>query len=403
MGLAQGETEPIGRLLVDRGWITPDQLSTALIRQKELGGRLGTALLETDALSEDVLVQTLAEQTGLPLADIDELRTIPQEVIDLMPPKVAIRHRVVPFRSGRGRVDLAVLQEPDIPTLDELAFVVGRRTVIHIANEARVHEALQRHYGADCPLRFTQLLDRLNRWRDHRNEAPAAPAPQPAAPKAEPSRRRPAAASTATASAATPPSVVPQEPPQPRPTSVPLSEDEKNSLRQAEAHDDEVQPLSQTGVREAFQAAHRADDIGRALLGFLGQEFLRVLVFRVGKGRVRGWMGRSPALDEYGFRNWTVGFDEPSVFLNLRQGAEFFLGKLPAMAAHERLLKCWRGSFDTECAVFPIKVRDRLICAIYGDRDSLGLAGLEVPTIQRLTGKAAIAFEMLLMQRKLRS
>ena len=114
-------------------------------------------------------------------------------------------------------------------------------------------------------------------------------------------------------------------------------------------------------------------------------------------------MGRSPSLDEYAFRNWTAGFDEPSVFLNLRQGAEFFLGKLPGMPAHERLLKCWRGSLDTECAVFPIKVRDRLVCVVYGDRDSLGLAGLDVPAIQRLTGKAAIAFEMLLMQRKLRS
>ena len=114
-------------------------------------------------------------------------------------------------------------------------------------------------------------------------------------------------------------------------------------------------------------------------------------------------MGRSPAFDDYRFRNWAVGFDEPSVFLNLRQGAEFFLGRLPAMPAHEKLLECWRGSLETECAVFPVKVRDRLVCAVYGDRDSMGLAGLDVPTVQRLTAKAAIAFEMLLMQRKLRS
>jgi hypothetical protein len=114
-------------------------------------------------------------------------------------------------------------------------------------------------------------------------------------------------------------------------------------------------------------------------------------------------MGRSPALDEYRFRNWTVGFDEPSVFLNLSRGAEFFLGRLPAMPAHERLLRCWRGSLETECAVFPVKVRNRLVCAVYGDRDTLGLAGLDVQTVQQLTAKAAIAFEMLLMQRKLKS
>ena len=397
MGLAQGETEPIGRLLVDRGWITSAQLAAALIRQKELGGRLGTALLETGAVSENVLLKTLAEQTGLPMADIDELRSIPQAAIDMMPAKVAMRHKAIPFRCGRGRVDLAVLQEPDIPTLDELAFVVGRRTVIHIANEVRIHEALGRHYGAEFPLRFVQLLERLNRSRDHGAQEPAAAAaPSPAAEPSSPRRRPPAAATSAA-----PPAAAAARPP--RPTSVPLSDDEKQSLRHAAESRDSIRPLSQDGVRQALQEARRADDIGGALLGHLGQEFLRLLMFRVGQGRVRGWMGRSPALDEYAFRNWTVGFDEASVFLNLRQGAEFFLGKLPAMPAHERLLKCWRGSLDTECAVFPVKVRDRLVCAIYGDRDSLGLAGLDVPAIQRLTGKAAIAFEMLLMQRKLRS
>ena len=363
--MAERETEQIGQLLLERGWITSKQLSTALIRQRELGGRLGTALLEMGVLSEDTLVKTLAEQSALPLADIDELREIPTEVLDLLPAKVAIRHGAIPFRAGRGRVSIAVRSEPDIPALDELAFVLGRRVVVHIANEARIHVALERYYGEDCPIRFKQLLERLNHSRDHPDEEAARVAAASETPQRRQRRRETPAEAPAEAVAPPPP--------------------------------------SQEEVQRALQAARRADDIGAALLGYLSQEFLRLFLFRVGHGSVRGWMGRSPAFDEYGFRNWTVGFDEPSVFLNLRQGAEFFLGRLPAMPAHQRLLKCWRGSMDTECAVFPVRVRDRLVCAVYGDRDSLGLAGLDVPTVQRLAGKAAIAFEMLLMQRKLRS
>ena len=398
--MAQRQTEPIGRLLLDRGWISPEQLAAALSRQSSLGGRLGTSLLEMELVSEDVLVKMLAEQSGLPLADIDELREIPQSALELLPAKVAIRHHAIPFRTGRGRVDLAVLEEPEIPALDELAFVLGRRVVIHIANEARIHEAFERYYGHECPLRFKQLLVHLNQARDHRGEEGNEPPPRAAA-TPPPRRRRISRAShtgvSGPAAAKPAAAVVP-----PRPTSVPLSADEKQALRQVAERDD-VKPLSQEGLQRALQAAQSADDIGTALLGCLGQEFLRLLIFRVGQGRVRGWMGRSPALDEYRFRNWTVGFDEPSVFLNLRQSAEFFLGQLPAMPAHERLVKCWRGSLETECAVFPVKVRDRLVCVVYGDRDSLGLAGLDVQAIQRLTAKAAIAFEMLLMQRKLRS
>jgi len=395
--LAERGTEQIGKLLLDRGWISSEQLSFALQRQQEMGGRLGTALLEMRAVSEELLVKMLAEQSALPRAHIDELRRIPESVIELLPAQVAIRHGAIPFRIGQGRVDIAVRQEPDIPTLDELAFVLGRRIVIHIANEARIHEALAFYYGDACPLRFSHLLDRLNNLREH----PVKQEPKVAAPpaKAAPAEHRPPAGGTPRPTAA---GAAAKQPPQPRPTSVPLSQNEKKALRQLKNRDP-VKPLSQDGIQRALQAANRADDIGVALLGFLGQEFLRLMLFRVGQGRVRGWMGRSPALDEYGFRNWTVGFDEASVFLNLRQGAEFFLGRLPAMPAHERLLKCWHGSIDTECAVFPVKVRDRLVCAMYGDRDSLGLAGLDVTAVQRLTAKTAIAFEMLLMQRKLRS
>jgi hypothetical protein len=398
--LVQHETEPIGQLLVDRGWISADQLYEALSRQRHLGGRLGTALLEMGAILEDLLVRALAEQSGLPLADIDELRRIPQTVLDQLPAREAIRHRAVPFRATRGHVDLAVSDEPDIATLDELAFVLGKRVVIHITNEARIQEALESYYGDGCPMRLTRLLEQLNKLRDNRSRHEE----QPAKTEPRPTTEADGQASPAPASTDPPPvsTVAAQPPPGPQPTSVKLSPDEKKSLRNL-ASRDRVKPLSQDGVQRALQAASRADDIGVALLGFLGQEFLRLLVFRAGQGRVKGWMGRSPALDEYGFRNWQVGFDEPSVFLNLRQGAEFFLGRLPPMPAHERLLNCWRGSFDTECAVFPIKVRDRLVCAVYGDRDSLGLAGLDVQAIQRLTAKAAIAFEMLLIQRKLRS
>ena len=398
--MARGETEPIGQLLVDRGWISTEQLAAALDRQLQQGGHLDTALLELSAVPEQRLVKALAEQGKLAPAEADDLRDVPQAVLDLLPAKLAIRHRAVPYRLGRGRVDLAVCQEPDIPALDELSFVLGRRVVLHIAGEARIVEALARHYAGEMPPRFANLLDRLD--QPVRSEAAGAPPEKPAgAAGAAPAEAVAGPAPVGGVAAGTAPAVA-SPPSPPRPTSVPLSPDEKKSLRRL-ASRDSVKPLSQKAVQAGLESARRADDIGLALLGFLGQEFLRLLLFRVGQGKVRGWIGRSPALDEYRFRNWAVGFDEPSVFLNLRQGAEFFLGKLPPMPAHERLLRCWRGAADTECAVFPIRVRDRLVCAIYGDRDSLGLVGLDVPAIQRLTSKAAIAFEMLLMQRKLRS
>ncbi len=398
--------EAIGQLLLERGWISQEQLEAALHRQRELGGRLGTALLELEAVSEDLLAKLLGEQAGAPAAAIEELRAIPAEVIGLMPSKVAVRHVAVPFRQARSHVDVAMRGLPDLGTLDELSFVLGKQARVHIANEVRIFEALERYYGRGCPARLSHLLERLDRSRDRLRQGTAAtpaaerPAqPRPSSPPA--ARQAPAPAPVAASSSS---SVTAEPAPAPaaadRQVSVPLSPEEKAALRRQPAAD-VVKPLSLEGVQAALQAASSADEVGRALLGFLGQEFLRVVLFRVDGKAARGWLGRSPALDAYALRNWKAGFDEPSIFLNLRQGGEFFLGTLPPMPAHERLVACWNGSLDTECAVFPVRVRKRLVMAAYGDRDSLGLDGLEVQQIQRVTAKAAIAFEMLIMRRKL--
>ena len=92
----------LGQLLVARGWITVQQLTRALKNQNVGGGRLGTCLVEMDALTEELLLKGLAEQLGVPAASADDLRGVPEEVIGLIPEKLARRCRAVPFRVEGG-------------------------------------------------------------------------------------------------------------------------------------------------------------------------------------------------------------------------------------------------------------------------------------------------------------
>ena len=52
----------LGELLVERDAVQPDDVARALQIQQSVGGKLGTLLVRTGALSEDVLLRTLAEQ-----------------------------------------------------------------------------------------------------------------------------------------------------------------------------------------------------------------------------------------------------------------------------------------------------------------------------------------------------
>lgn len=155
----------LGQVLVARGWITVQQLTRALQNQQGVGGRLGTCLLETDAINEDILLKGLAEQLGVPAALPEELRGIAEEVIALLPEKLARRCRAVPFRVTGGRLDVAMQDPRNLSAQDEIAFASGKRVKVFVAPEVRMYEALERYYGDECPSRLGLLLDRLNRAR----------------------------------------------------------------------------------------------------------------------------------------------------------------------------------------------------------------------------------------------
>jgi hypothetical protein len=155
----------LGQLLVARGWITVQQLTRALQTQNAVGGRVGTCLLEMEVLGEDLLVRSLSEQLGVPGAVIEDLRGIPEEVLHLIPEKLARRCRTIPFRVSGGRLDVAMQDPRNLVCQDEIAFACGRRVKVHVLHELRIYEALQRYYREECPSRYSLLLDRVNRAR----------------------------------------------------------------------------------------------------------------------------------------------------------------------------------------------------------------------------------------------
>src|SRR5215210_7086916 len=117
----------LGQLLVSRGWITVQQLTRALKAQQVAGGRVGTCLLEMDALHEDQLLKALSEQLGVPPVNIDDLRGIPDEVRALIPDKIARRCRAIPFRVVGSRLDVAMMAPRNLASQDEVAFASGKR------------------------------------------------------------------------------------------------------------------------------------------------------------------------------------------------------------------------------------------------------------------------------------
>ena len=60
----RGQSRRLGEMLVERNAVQQADIDRALQIQRTVGGRLGTLLVRTGAISEDMLLRTLAEQIG---------------------------------------------------------------------------------------------------------------------------------------------------------------------------------------------------------------------------------------------------------------------------------------------------------------------------------------------------
>jgi len=415
----------LGTLLVKHGWITKQQLGLAISKQREIGGRLGTCLLEMGAITEDLLNRSLAEQQGVPTVAAEDLAGIEEKVSRLLPAPIAIRYRAVPFRASHGDVDIAMLEVDNLWLQDELSFIVGRRLNAYIATEARIVEALSRYYKAPCSERFVKLLVLLNRELRHQQDAQSHPESRLIHTESEEEPNEtptlPVVSTVSPIVDSVPEEPLPparQEPSSPRRHTIPVSETELESIgagpASAYVEESTLLPGDFSGrdvgstqgvisVEEAevtLEATSDPQEIGQVLLSVLSQEFTRVLLLQASRSQVRGWLAHGPGLDEAKMQKYRVPFDRPSIFLNLREGGSFFLGALPEMPAHSDLAACWHKDLSDECAVFPIRVRDRLLALVYGDRGPLGLADLDLDLIRGLCISAARAFERCIMERK---
>jgi len=99
-------TTRLGKLVVDSGQVSEKDLERALQMQAETGERLGNLLVVLELITEETLVELLAEQYGVAAADLSNLN-VPDNILSLVPQEMAPRGsgccRLAEPESGDGR------------------------------------------------------------------------------------------------------------------------------------------------------------------------------------------------------------------------------------------------------------------------------------------------------------
>jgi MshEN domain len=111
----------LGELLVDKGYITGEQLNEALVESRMRGELLGRVLLERKWVFEDELARVVAAQLELPYVSLSTLG-VDNSVARLLPAEEGSKYAAIPVGLVGGRIRVAFAD----PTEDEAQAAVHR-------------------------------------------------------------------------------------------------------------------------------------------------------------------------------------------------------------------------------------------------------------------------------------
>jgi len=139
----------LGKVLVDLGHLSEDQVWEILDAQKQQAGTLfGAVALQMGLISETALTEALAEQWGMPLVSLADVAISPK-VLELVPQTMAELYKIMPLSLKNDVLTVALSDPQNVAALDDLRNFLGYDVRGAVASKADIEAAIAKYYSAD--------------------------------------------------------------------------------------------------------------------------------------------------------------------------------------------------------------------------------------------------------------
>ena len=137
----------LGEILVNKGFISRENLEAALKKTPENEEMLGRILIKMGCLKEDHLYQVLSEQFNIPfyprLKDIE----ISQEAIKAVPVKFVQHYGFIPLQLKDKALTIAVSNPMDVWLAENIKLNLGFQVHKVLSTSGEINEAVGKYYG----------------------------------------------------------------------------------------------------------------------------------------------------------------------------------------------------------------------------------------------------------------
>ena len=147
----------LGELLVERRFITPEQLQRARqVQQTTRQSDLARVLVDLGFVTETVALQAKAASQGLQYVDLANF-SVDSSAVNVVPGHIATRHNVLPISKTDKVVTVATATPGDVFAQDDVRLASGLTVQWVIAAPDALAEGIAKHYGGSAGGAITSI------------------------------------------------------------------------------------------------------------------------------------------------------------------------------------------------------------------------------------------------------
>ncbi len=160
------ERQPIGKLLIEYGYVTEEDVQAAINEQERYGGKLGEILITMEKISSEDIEWVLSKQLDIPFIIVDDSVTN-IELIKLFPKDFLMINRIIPMYENNEEIAIVTDDPGNTKAFQDIEKKFGKQITISAGNGDAIDEQLQKIFRQDgAPDIISHLEQVFERLKD---------------------------------------------------------------------------------------------------------------------------------------------------------------------------------------------------------------------------------------------
>lgn len=133
----------LGEVLVEEGYITSDQLKTALDIQKQNKGNklLGEVLTELGIVSEEQILKGLSKKLGCDIINIEKT-DVDIKAVKKVPKNLALKYKLIAIKEDADCVTIVIQNPLNFYAIEDIKLILNKNIEIKIAKSSEIEKAI---------------------------------------------------------------------------------------------------------------------------------------------------------------------------------------------------------------------------------------------------------------------